>query len=115
MNISQALVFIGAALSVSFAALAHDYPTTDRVEYVLECMQQHDGKYEYVYKCSCAIDAIAKEMPYDEFVESSMSLRNQSLQGARGAEFRDPESVKEMAKKYKTLKESADKQCFIKN
>jgi hypothetical protein len=113
MNIAKTWLLLAAALPA--AAMAHDYPTTDRVEYVLECMQQHEGKYEYVYKCSCAIDAIAKEMPYDEFVDSAMSLRNQGLQGTRGAMFRDPETVKDMAKKYKALKESANKQCFIKN
>jgi hypothetical protein len=115
MKISKVMVLLSAVCSLPLVASAHDYPTTDRVEYVLECMQQHDGKNEYIYKCSCAIDAIAKEMPYEEYVESSMSLRNQNLQGARGATFRDPEPVKEMAKKYKTLKESANKQCFIKN
>jgi hypothetical protein len=115
MKLSTALVLLSAACSLPLTAAAHDYPTTDRVEYVLECMQQHDGKNEYIYKCSCAIDAIAKEMPYEEFVESSVSLRNQGLQGNRGATFRDPEPVKEMAKKYKALKESANKQCFIKN
>jgi hypothetical protein len=115
MKLTKAMVLIGALCSFPIAAAAHDYPTTDRVEYVFECMQQHEGKYEYMYKCSCAIDAIAKEMPYEEYVESSMSQRNQNLQGNRGAFFRDPESVKDMAKKYKTLKESANKQCFIKN
>ncbi len=115
MKLSKTLVLLSAVFCLPMIASAHDYPTTDRVEYVLECMQQHEGKNEYIYKCSCAIDAIAKEMPYEEFVESSMSLRNQNLQGARGATFRDPEPVKEMAKKYKALKESANKQCFIKN
>jgi hypothetical protein len=104
-----------SAVFLPVTASAHDYPTTDRVEFVLECMKDHEGKYEYIYKCSCAIDAIAKEMSYDEYVESSVSLRNQSLQGNRGATFRDPDSVKDMAKKYKALKESANKQCFIKN
>jgi hypothetical protein len=113
MKIFTALTLVSAAF-LPLTASAHDYPTTDRVEYVLECMKDHEGKYEYMYKCSCAIDAIAKDMPYEEYVESSMSLRNQNLQGARGATFRDPDSVKDMAKKFKTLRESANKQCFIK-
>jgi hypothetical protein len=113
MKIFTALTLVSVAF-LPLTASAHDYPTTDRVEYVLECMKDHEGKYEYMYKCSCAIDAIAKDMPYEEYVESSMSLRNQNLQGARGATFRDPDSVKDMAKKFKTLRESANKQCFIK-
>ncbi|MGB8855485.1 MAG: hypothetical protein WCC58_02310 [Burkholderiales bacterium] len=115
MNVSKVLVLLGGLCCLPTVASAHDYPTADRVEYVLECMKDNEGKYEYVYKCSCAIDAIAKEMPYEEYVDSSMSLRNQNLQGNRGAMFRDPESVKDMAKKYKAVRESANKQCLIKN
>ena len=110
------LVLVGAVLfGLPAVAAENDFPTTDRVEFVLECMKDNEGKYEYLYKCSCAIDAIAKEMKYEEYVDSSMSLRNQTLGGERGAVFRDPESVKDMAKKYKALRESANKQCFIKN
>ncbi len=114
MKFLKVVAVLVSTLSLN-AFAASDYPTTDRVEYVLECMKDHEGKYEYMYKCSCAIDAIAKDMSYDEYVESSVSLRNQTLQGNRGATFRDPDSVKDMAKKYKTLREGANKQCFIKN
>lgn len=116
MKVSNKLVFIGAVLLVlPTIAAANDFPTTDRVEFVLECMKDNEGKYEYLYKCSCAIDAIAKEMKYEEYVDTSMSARNQTLGGERGAIFRDPESSKDMAKKYKALRENANKQCFIKN
>src|SRR5689334_20934126 len=54
-----------AASFAPFAVQAHDFPTSSRVEYVLECMQKHEGKYEYLYKCSCAIDHIAKDITYD--------------------------------------------------
>lgn len=102
------------AVSIApFAAHAHDFPTSGRVEYVLECMQKNEGKYEYLYKCSCVIDHIAKEMPYDDYVAMSTALRNQTMAGERGAVFRDPAPVKEMAGKYKALQGSANKACFI--
>lgn len=103
-------------LAVSLAPLtaqAHDFPTSGRVEYVLECMQKHESKYEYLYKCSCVIDHIAKQMPYDEYLTMSTALRNQTLSGERGALFRDPAPVKEMAGKYKTLQASANKACHV--
>ncbi len=96
------------------AALASDFPTTSRVEYVLECMKTHGGKYEYLYKCSCAIDEIAKQVPFEEYVEISTALRYQTLGGERGAAFRDPANVKEMAKKYKTIEGSVADVCFNK-
>jgi hypothetical protein len=102
-------------LSTLAAPLAHanDFPTSGRVEYVLECMQKHDGKYEYLYKCSCAVDQVAKAMPYDDYVATATALRNQTLGGERGAVFRDPDSVKSMASKYKAIQAAADKACFV--
>lgn len=99
--------------SMPIAVHANDFPTTDRVEYVLECMMDHAGKQEYLYKCSCTIDQIAKEVGYTEYVEIATALRHQTLSGPRGAEFRDPESVKAMANKYKVLQGKARKACFI--
>jgi hypothetical protein len=94
-------------------AHAHDYPTSGRVEYVLECMQKHESKYEFLYKCSCVIDEIAKALPYDDYLAMSTALRNQSLAGERGAEFRDPPPIKAMANKYKALQASANKACYV--
>jgi len=101
------------ASSVPLAAHAHDYPTADRVEYVLECMVDHQSKQEYLYKCACAIDRIASEIGYDEYVESSTALRHQSLSGPRGAEFRDAGAGKAMATKYKTVQDKARKACYV--
>ena len=105
---------LGVASAMPLAAAAHDFPTTARVEYVLECMKNHAGKYEFLYKCSCSIDEIAKQAPFDEYVEISTALRHQTLGGQRGAEFRDPANVKTMAKKYKTIEDNAADACFIK-
>lgn len=110
MKISGLLLLLAGTVP---AAYAHDFPTVDRVEYVLECMKNNDGKHEYLYKCSCVIDHIAKALPYDEYVELSTALRNQGLGGERGAEFRDPDSVKQMAKKYKTVRSDANQACFV--
>ncbi|HBI69347.1 MAG TPA: hypothetical protein DDZ22_10110 [Massilia sp.] len=104
---------LAPSLAVPPAAQANDYPTSGRVEYVLECMQKHDGKYEYLYKCSCVIDHIARQMSYDDYVTMSTALRNQTMAGERGAMFRDPVPVKEMASKYKALQASADKACYV--
>jgi hypothetical protein len=94
-------------------AQANDFPTVDRVEYVLECMMNHPGKQEYLYKCSCTIDQIAREVSYDDYVEMATVLRNQGLGGPRGAEFRDPGGARAMAGKYKALQEKAKKTCDV--
>jgi hypothetical protein len=112
-------VIAGALLSVAIlvpgmAAAANDFPTTSRMEYVLECMKDHDGKYEYLYKCSCVVDQIASRLKYNDYLEASTALRNQSLGGERGAEFRDPPEVRGMAKKYKGVQQQANEACFVK-
>ena len=95
------------------AAHANDFPTSSRVEYVLECMQKHESRGEYLYKCSCAIDHIAKAIKHDDYLAMSAALRNPSMAGERGAMFRDPPPVKEMASKYKTLQASANEACNV--
>jgi hypothetical protein len=94
------------------ASRANDFPTAARVEYVLECMSQHGGRQEYLYKCSCVIDRIGAGLAYDDYVSMSAALRYQSLQGERGAEFRDPKSVRDMAGRYKALLADASKACL---
>ena len=95
-------------------AAAYDYPTVDRVEYVHACMRDNEGpKQEMVYKCSCAIDAIAKEMPYEEYVESSTAANAFSMGGERGEAFRSAESAKKIADKFRDLQSRAKKNCFI--
>ncbi|TWI69144.1 hypothetical protein IP91_00210 [Pseudoduganella lurida] len=108
-----------AAVAVLYLPLAraapvrdNDFPTSARVEYVLECMSQHGGRQEYLYKCSCVIDRIGAGLAYEDYVAMSAALRYQSLQGERGAEFRDPKNVKDMAGRYKTLLAEAEKACL---
>jgi hypothetical protein len=101
------------SLAAPAMALADEFPTSGRVEYVLECMQKHDGKYEFLYKCSCVIDHIAAAMPYEDFVAMSTALRDQTLAGERGGVFRDAPTVKVMADRYKTIQADANKACHV--
>ncbi|MGO4479897.1 hypothetical protein AB4Z32_27030 [Massilia sp. 2TAF26] len=106
-------VLLLASLAAPAAAQPNEFPTSGRVEYVLECMQKHDGKYEFLYKCSCVIDRIAEAMPYEDFVAMSTALRDQALAGERGGVFRDAPTVKVMADKYRTIQANANKACHV--
>ena len=111
MKRSQLLLLL--PLAAPLLAQADDFPTSGRVEYVLECMQKHDGKYEYLYNCSCVVDRIAKALPYDDFVAMSVALRNQSLSGERGGLFRDAATSKDMAGRFRDIEASANKACAV--
>ena len=97
-------------------AFAFDYPTYDRVEFVLQCAQKYPA-YEYygsLYKCSCAIDAIAKKVKYEDYVEYSTALRGQRTAGEGGGVFRDPPEIQKMAKHYADIRAKAEKECLLK-
>lgn len=111
MNAARVLALLMTI--VPFASSANDFPTTERVEYVLECMNSNGGKQEYLYQCACAIDRIAEQLKHDEYVEISAAQRYQGLGGERGAVFRDPPDVKKAAKKYKSIQDAAQQACFV--
>ena len=98
----------------STAPSANDYPTVDRVIYVQECMATHPGPvFEMTNKCACALDAIAREVKYDDFVEMSTAAKAVSIGGERGSYTREAPGVQDMAKRYRDLQGKAQKRCFI--
>jgi len=107
-------------LSLSAAAQAgpeaNDFPTVDRVLYVQECMRNHPGPfYEMVNKCSCAVDAFASEVKYDEYVTMQTISNGMSIGGERGGAIRDVPSLAPELKKYRALQTKVQQSCFIKN
>lgn len=106
-----------AALALSAAAapaLANDFPTVDRVLYVQECMRDNPGpNFEMVNKCSCALDALAREVKYEQYVEMSTIAKALSIGGERGNDLRDNETLKAPLKRYRELQAKVQKGCFI--
>lgn len=100
-------------LALAGPAAAHNYPTPDRVEFVLECMKNNGGEYAYLYKCSCAIDEIAKQMPYEQYVDASTVARYTGMGGERMGAFRDPEPMKNLNKLYRGVSAEARKSCGV--
>src|ERR1041385_2597336 len=87
-------IALGAALAMTLTGVAlaqkvgiKAYPTVDRVEFVLECMQKNGGKQEFLYKCACVIDEVAQKYAYDDFVEASTAARK--IAAAQHGWFRD--------------------------
>lgn len=99
--------------SVSAPAVADEgYPTLQRVEYVLQCMDEHGGQnYDNMYHCVCAFDELAKRMTYQEYAESLTFTYMFDTPGERGAEFRDPPKSKVLREKLKEVKQ-ATVACF---
>jgi len=111
----SALLLGAAALATPQAALAHEYPTIDRVEFVHMCQREHPDKppHEMLYKCACVIDKLAVELPYEEFVESSTAFYASSIAGERGQVIRNERVAKALADTYREQLGKARKSCFI--
>lgn len=107
------LVFAAALLPWG-VAVANDFPTIERVEYVLGCARDAQGSpRENIYKCSCVIDAIAAQMTHDEYVQLSTATNAFSIGGERGEVMRAYTGGKEMAGRYRKIQADARKSCMM--
>ena len=97
------------------AAQANDFPTVERVLFVEACVRDHPDRprQEMVYKCSCAIDAMAEQVGYDDYVELSTAADASQIAGERGTAVRESNEGRDMAKKFKTIKAKALTDCMI--
>jgi len=103
-----------AGLIFTLPAWANDFPTVDRVLYVQECMNSRPGPYyEMVNKCSCALDALAREISFDDYVQISTAAKATSIGGERGSYIRDAESLQAQIKRYRELQAKAKSGCFL--
>ena len=93
----------------------NDFPTQDRVEYVLGCIEKRGGlRYETLYPCICNIDKIAAQMTYKEYAEAKTFTFLRRTPGEKGGIFRDPPQAKALKKKLSEAEEFAENSCFVK-
>lgn len=91
----------------------NDFPTLARVEYVLQCMLEHGGQnYDNLYHCTCAADALAAKMSYEEYSQSLTFTYMFNTPGERGGQFRDPPESKRLRDLLKESKALAQSRCF---
>jgi hypothetical protein len=108
--------FIAILLFATIAPLAraNDFPTQARVEYVLACMRESKAsQQESMYKCSCAIDAIAEKVDYATWVDLSTVANATTIAGERGGVMRDMKDGRKKIVSYRETQEEAKKRCFL--
>ncbi|MDD4914149.1 MAG: hypothetical protein PHW13_03810 [Methylococcales bacterium] len=102
------------AASPAEAQPANDYPTRDRVDYVLECVAKHGGlSYINQYACGCKIDKIAEKLSFADYEAAKTFVQMQKTPGEAGAVFRDPQQSKDLKGKLKQTETEAEKACFV--
>lgn len=106
-----ALLMAGATHAL---ARDNDFPTNERVLYVLECMASNPGpQFEMVSKCSCALDKIASELSYDQYLTLSTEFKATTIGGERGSVIRDNNTAQKDARRYRDLQKQVQSACFI--
>lgn len=101
--------------TVVATVLINDYPTRDRVEYVLNCVAQHGGlSYINQYACGCKLDKVAEKLSFNDFDAAKTFSYLKSTPGENGAAFRDPKQSKDLRKQLKEAEVSAEQNCFVK-
>ena len=96
----------------SGAALANDFPTAARVDYVIGCMAANGQDQLVMAKCACSIDYIADRMSYAEYTEIETIKRMRLVPGERAGIFRDVPRIRDALDYFQLLQVEADLQCF---
>ncbi|MDP3294816.1 MAG: hypothetical protein Q8M37_08760 [Nevskia sp.] len=114
-TLSAALLTLAIAAPPAATAAVNDYPTVDRVEFVHLCQRENADRppQEMVYKCSCVIDKLAADLPYEDFVEASTAYYASTIAGERGQVMRNERVAKNLADQFRSLLGKARKSCFI--
>jgi hypothetical protein len=90
----------------------YDYPTDARADYVIGCLAANGFNRLYLQKCSCGIDTIANQMPYDDYEKAStiLSMQQGGL-GERGALFRNTPIAKDELEKLRRAEAEVNLRC----
>ena len=114
-SVSAGLLLPVGATMIFGTASGNDFPTIDRVLFVENCVRDYPNRprQEMLYKCSCAVDAIASEFGYDEYVELATAVDAGQVAGKRGAAVRESNEGKSMSKRFKEARAKAFTSCFI--
>jgi hypothetical protein len=88
------------------------YPTYDEAFYVLACQEMNGQNAEGLQKCSCAINAIEAELPYEQYSDAALVFAMRQAGGERAALYRDTFAMKEIADRFIRAQTRANRQCF---
>lgn len=117
MKLAPRIVFAALLAFVAGSAAADKlagYPTSLRVEFVLECMQDREGsRYELMHKCSCVLDRLAARQKVDDFVADWTASKAVSIAGERGGALRDNAGVQAEAHAFIKAVAAAEAGCFL--
>ena len=106
------LLLAGTAARAQEEAVANDYPTSARAEYVFTCMATNGNTRQSLERCSCSIDAIAGVVPYARYVQAETILRMGQSLGQRSEAVRNTGRFRDIVADLRRAQAEAEVQCF---
>lgn len=108
----SAVLLVFLLLGVGAARAEDGYPTYARVDYVIGCMAANGRTQDVMRKCSCSIDEIAAQLPYDKYVAVETARVMQDAPGERASLVRGAGWVKDLLEEFRQIQVAADLKCF---
>ena len=100
---------------ISFTGMktnSSDFPTLARSEFVFACMSSNASNRDFMAKCSCAIDEIAKRMTYKEYAQAEAIARLQYGASPREEAYKSVGLSKERMDKLYRAQAASELECF---
>ncbi len=91
---------------------SNDFPTLARSEFVFACMSSNASNRDFMAKCSCAIDEIAKRINYEEYSQAEAIARLQLGASPREEAFKSVGLSKERMDKLYKAQAASELECF---
>lgn len=91
-----------------------DYPTSALADYVFGCMATNGQTPEALRRCSCSIDHVAAELPYEDYEKAETVLRLRQVPGnnPRLSMFKEAPWAQAMVDKMRKAQVDAEMACF---
>lgn len=90
----------------------NDFPTLARSEFVFACMSSNANNRDFMAKCSCAIDEIAKRINFEEYAQAEAIARLWEGASPREEAFKSVGLSKERMDKLFRAQAASELECF---
>ena len=112
--INKLLVSICLILATLLFNKSHsnDFPTLARSEFVFACMSSNASNRDFMAKCSCAIDEIAKRMTFKEYAQAEAIARLWEGNSPREEAFKSVGLSKDRMQKLFRAQAASELECF---
>ena len=111
MNGFLKLIFI-LFLTINSQVESNDFPTQARSEFVFACMSSNESNRDFMAKCSCAIDEIAKRISYEEYAQAEAIARLWEGASPREEAFKSVGLSKDRMQKLFRAQAASELECF---